>query len=441
MSVPQTPNALADFADLLHDSPGPERGSGRGARAALFAFLTVVVVVLAGGGGYVWWASSATLPAPTVISKPPTVAAGSPAAIVLPGEGSMLVSVAGGEAYLGPDAAGTFASSGGDDSRPLASVTKLITALVVLDAHPLTGPTDHGPTISFTEADTDLYDQFYVRGVTIARMPDGSSMTEYETLATMLLPSASNYAVALARWGFGSEGAYVQAARSWLSANGLDDTRVVDATGVDERNTSTPSDLVALGRIAAADPVIAAIAATASFSAPGPGTVTNTNDLLGTLGVTGLKTGNLGDGMFNLLFTSRLDVGIGPPLQIIGVRMGGATHDSTDQDVRAVLQSIEDGFHDLRVGDRGDAIGTITTPWGSSATVVLARGASLRTWSDTPVTVSLDTVTPKDYADGEVVGTVTWTAGPNTATSDVTISGAIEQPTLWWRLTHPGELG
>ncbi|MDQ1121728.1 D-alanyl-D-alanine carboxypeptidase family protein [Microbacterium trichothecenolyticum] len=441
MNAPQTPNALADFADLLDGSPGPERRDGRGARAALLAFLIVVLVVLAGGGGYVWWASSATLAPPTVTSKPPAVAAGAPADIVLPTEGSMLVSVAGGEAYLGPDAAGTFASSGGDEPRPLASVTKLITALVVLDAHPLTGPNDPGPTISFTKADTDLYDQFYVRGVTIARMPDGSSMSQHDAMATMLLPSASNYAVALARWGFGSESAYVQAARSWLSANGLQNTRVVDATGVDERNTSTPSDLVALGRIAAANPVIAAIAATRSFSAAGPGTVTNTNDLLGTLGVTGLKTGNLGDGMFNLLFTSRLDIGIGSPLQVVGVRMGGATHDSTDQDVIALLQSIQDGFHDLRVGDLGDEIGTITTAWGSTATVVLARGASLRTWSDTPVTVSLDTITPKSYADGERVGTVTWTAGPNTVASDVQISGAIEQPTLWWRLTHPGELG
>lgn len=441
MSASSGPGTLDDLVDLLDESPGAQRGSGRAGRIALVTFVVVVLMVLAGGGGYMWWASSAALPAPTVTSEASAVAPGAPAAIALPAEGAMLVSVAGGEDYLGPDAAGAFASSGGNDPRPLASVTKLITAMVVLDAHPLDGPNDPGPTISFTEADTDLYDQFYVQGVTIARMPDGTSMSQRDAMATMLLPSASNYAVALARWGFGSEGAFVQAARSWLSAKGLNDTRIVDAAGVDERNSSTPGDLVALGRLAAADPVIATLTATRSISVVGPGTVTNTNDLLGTLGVNGLKTGNLGDGLFNLLFTSTLDVGVSGPLKITGVRMGGATHDSTDADVRALLQSIEDGFHDVSVGRLGDEVGTITTPWGSTATIVLAKNAALRTWSDTPVAASLITVAPRSYADGEVVGTVTWTAGPNTASADVKISGTIEEPTLWWRLTHPGDLG
>lgn len=441
MSGTTGPDALADFADLLDESPGERRGPSRGARVALIVFLVTVFVVLAGSGGYVWWASAAALPAPTVTSAAPSVAAGDPAAIRLPTSGAMLVSVAGGEAYLGPDAAGAFVASGGNDPRPLASVTKLITALVVLDAHPLDDAYDPGPTISFTEADTDLYDQFYVRGVTIARMPDGSSLSQHDTLATMLLPSASNYAVALARWGFGSEGAFVDAAQDWLRANGLNETRIVDATGIDERNTSTPGDLVALGRIAAANPVVSAIAATRSISVVGPGTVTNTNDLLGTLGVTGLKTGNLGDGLFNLLFTSSLDVGIGAPLQITGVRMGGATHDSTDDDVTVLLQSIRDGFRDVTLGTVGEQIGTITTPWGARSTIVLASNAALRTWSNTPVAVTLDTVTPTHYADGEVVGTITWTAGPQTASAEVQIAGAIEEPTLWWRLTHPGELG
>ncbi len=169
-----------------------------------------------GTGGYVWWASSAALPAPTLTTQPPAVAAGEAAAVRLPSSGSMRVSVVGGEQYLGADTDGAWASSGGDDPRPIASIAKLITALVVLDRHPLDGPDDPGPTVAFTEADTDLYDQFYVLGATIAKMPDRTTLSLHDALATMLLPSASNYAVALARWGFGSEGAYVDAARAWL---------------------------------------------------------------------------------------------------------------------------------------------------------------------------------------------------------------------------------
>ncbi|OZD53469.1 D-alanyl-D-alanine carboxypeptidase [Rhodococcus sp. 06-1477-1B] len=404
-------------------------------------FLVVTLLVLGGGGGYVWWASAAALPAPTVTSQTPTANAGAPASLVLPSGGETLIRVDGGADYLGPDAAQSFAASGGNDSRPLASISKLITALVVLDAHPLNGPTDPGPTISFTETDTDLYDQFYVQGAVIAPMPDGLKLSLHDALTTMLLPSAANYAVAIARWGFGSEAAYVSAARSWLGKNGLNETRIVDATGVDSRNASTPGDLLTLARLAEANPTVAQIAGTRSAQITGAGTVTNTNDLLGTLGITGLKTGNLGDGTFNLLFTSSLDVKIGAPLKVTGVRLGGETHDSTDEDVRKLLQSISDGFHDIPLGTVGDTVGTISTPWGSSASLVLAQTAKVRTWSDTPVSVNLDTTTPQSYADGEVVGSVTWTAGPKTTSSDVKISGKIEEPTLWWRLTHPSELG
>lgn len=441
MGEAQQVDDLTTFADLLDDAPAAS-GTGRAGKIALIVFLVLVLATLGAGGGYVWWASAVPLKAPVVTSEPPSVPASEPAAIRLPTTGSMLVSVSGGEAYLGPDASGAWVSSGGDEPRPIASIAKLVTALVVLDRHPLASPDDPGPTLTFGEADADLYDEFYVRGVTIARMPEGAQVSLHDALATMLLPSASNYAVAVARWGFGSESAYVNAARSWLDANGLSSTRIMDATGIDERNTSTPSDLLALGKIAAANPVVAAITGTSSISVPaGPGTVTNTNDLLGVEGIDGLKTGNLGEGSFNLLFTSDLDVGIGAPLRITGMRLGGTTHDSTDQDVVTLLQSIRAGFHEVPVGSVGAPIGEITTAWGSRADIILARGASLMTWSDTPVTATLDVRTPETYADGETVGTVTWTAGPHTTSAEVAISGAIEEPSLWWRLTHPGELG
>ncbi len=428
------------FGDLLESAENVERPAGRGGRVVLIVFLVVLLLVFGGGGGYIWWASSAPVGPPTVTSYAPSVAPGAAAAVTLPSSGSVLVEVQGGGDYLGTDP--TTWSSGGDDARPIASISKLVTALVVLDAHPLADATDPGPTIAFTEADTDLYDQYYVRGATIAPMPDGAKLSLHDALATMLLPSASNYAVAIARWAYGSEGAYVDAARSWLSRNGLNATRIVDATGIDARNTSTPSDLIALGKLAAANPTIAAIASTPWINLPaGPGNIENTNSLLGTSGITGLKTGNLGDGTFNLLFTSVLDVGIGAPLHILGIRLGGETRASANQDVVALLESIRDGFHTIQVGTSGAEIGKITTPWGSSAKVVVDQNASIMTWSDTAVTTQLDTTKPEKYADGEKVGTITWTAGSNTASSDVKISGAIDEPTLWWRLTHPSELG
>ena len=169
--------------------------------------------------------------------------------------------------------------------------------------------------------------------------------------------------------------------------------------------------------------------------------MSNTNDLLGTDGITGLKTGNLGDGTYNLLYTASLDVGAAQPLSVTGVMLGGYSRASVDQDVVALLDSIRNGFHSVSLATDGEQVGTYSTPWGATARIVLADGASIFTWSDTPITATMDTTTPPTYDDGEVVGTVTWTAGPNTSTADVEIDGTIAPPTAWWRLTHPSELG
>lgn len=410
-------------------------------RIGLLVTAIILVVILGTAGGYVAWALNAPLPAPTGSSQQPGVPASTAAPIILPDGTASAISISGADAYLGPGAAGIWATTGTNDPRPMASISKLITALVILDAKPLADADDPGPTITFTKADHDLYDKYYVMGATIAAMPTGSSMTEREALATMLIPSASNYAEAVSSWAYGSQGAFVSAARRWLAANGLTGTTIVEPTGMSARNTSTPSDLIALGRIAAANPTIAAIAATPSISLSGPGRLTNTNDLLGVDGITGLKTGNLGYGSYNLLYTASMDVGIGQPLQIVGAVLGENTREGLDNDVRALLTSIREGFRDVPVAKHGQQIGEYRTPWGSTAKIVIAQEASILTWSDTPIAVSMQTTTPETYTDGAEVGSITWTAGPNTTTIPLVIEGAIEPPDDWWRLTHPDELG
>lgn len=420
----------------------PERDprARRAWRIVLIVVASFVILTLAAGGGYVVWALNTPVRLPAMVSQAPAVPTSPAAVLAMPSEGSAAIRVEGAESYLGPDASGIWAGSGSEDARPIASISKLITALVVLDAHPL-GPDESGPTLTFSEADEDLYDAYYVQGATIARMPAGSSMSLRDALSTMLIPSASNYAEAVSTWAFGSQGGFVSAARRWLTANGMNDTTIVEPTGLDPRNASTPSDLITLGAIAAANPVVAQISATRSMTVPGAGVIVNTNDLLGTSGISGLKTGNLGEGEHNLLYTATLDAGIGSPLSITGVALGGFSHGTVNAEVVALLDSIRAGFHELPLAEAGQDVGSLSTPWGSSARIVIGESASILTWSDTPVTVEMSVSTPTAYTDGEQIGTITWTAGPNTASAPVVIEGDIEPPTEWWRLTHPGELG
>ncbi|WJL97143.1 D-alanyl-D-alanine carboxypeptidase [Microbacterium sp. ET2] len=440
---------FADFDALMRDAARAPEGLSdvdpdrRGRRRWIGWTVAAVILALVIGApsAYVTWALTAPLPAPEATFTEPAVPLTAAASLSLPAQGSSAVSVTGVDEYLGAEAAGIWATSGPQEPAAMASITKLITALVVLDAHPLASPDDQGPTLWFDGADEDLYDAYYVQNVTIAPMLAGSSMTLRGALATMLIPSASNYADVVSTWAFGSRAGFVAAARAWLDDHGLAQTTVVDPTGISPRNTSTPADLIALGRIAAAHSDIAGIVGTRSATIGSAGNVNNTNGLLGTAGITGLKTGNLGAGTFAFLYTSRLDVGVGTPLSVVGVMLGGESRDAVNGDVLRLLGSIQAGFSDVPLVSAGQELGEVTTPWGGAARMVTASRVDIRTWSDTPITVTSDIRTPETYADGGVVGTITWTAGPRTATVDVVIEGEIESPTEWWRLTHPSELG
>ncbi|WP_311259326.1 D-alanyl-D-alanine carboxypeptidase [Microbacterium sp. WCS2018Hpa-9] len=448
MTAPDQPvDELCDFAELIaHEQdfsgdridPAVRR---RRRRRGLIITAVCIVLLLAVTGGYVGWALTAPVNPPAVTTRAPQLPVGEAVALATHTAAASAISIAGADAYLGEGASGTWSATGTGEPLPVASITKLITALVILDAAPLASADDPGPTITFGKSDHDLYDQYYVRGATIAPMPTGASMSLHDALAVMLIPSASNYAEALSSRVFGSQNAFLDATRDWLASHGLTGTTVTEPTGISPRNTSTPADLLAIAKLAAAHPAIAQIVATPSISIPGAGPLYNTNSLLGTAGITGLKTGNLGEGAHNLLYTATLDVGSADPLAITGVVLGGSSRESVNATVIAELESIRSGFHHVPVATAGQQVGSISTPWGSTAELVIGESASIFTWSDTPIELTMDIDTPPTYRDGTVVGSVTWTAGPNTVTAPVEIAGSIDPPTEWWRLTHPSELG
>jgi D-alanyl-D-alanine carboxypeptidase (penicillin-binding protein 5/6) len=441
-------DGVAELGELLREAEraderlpvDPAARRRRRRRRAIVAAITAGLVV-AIVGGYLGVTLSAPLPALAVEADALHAPASPEAATILtPPEGAWAISVAGGEEYLGPDAAGIWATSGADEARPIASITKLITAMVILDAKPLAAVDDPGPTLTFDKADHDLYDKYYVLGATIAKMPTGSTMALRDVLKTMLVVSACNYAEAASGWAFGSQSAFLAATRTWLAANGLEHTKIVEPTGIDARNVSTPGDLLILGRLAMANPVIAEIVGSERLDVPGLEPRSNTNTLLGANGIRGIKTGTLDGAGSNLLFSAMLTGGVGRPLEVTGVLLGGTSHDAVDGEVSAWLTSIEAGFQQVVVGGADREVGRVSTPWGSSARLVMQSNASLRIWSDTAIEVAMTPPTVTSAVEGEQVASVTWTAGPNSASVPVVLDATIEEPDAWWRITHPAEL-
>nr|BFF14081.1 hypothetical protein GCM10025699_53840 [Microbacterium flavescens] len=216
----------------------------------------------------------------------------------------------------------SLTTSGDDQPRAIASISKVISALVVLDSHPLDD--GDGPTITFDADDAALYDAYLARDGKVAPMPAGLRLTERQALEVSLIESANNYADALATWAFGSTDAYVAAADEWLDENGMTSTTVVEPTGMSPENTSTATDLLSLGRLALADPVVAEIVRTETTTIPGVGEIENSNELLGLDGVSGIKTGTLDEAGACLLFSADYTIA-GQDVTVVGVMLGERT--------------------------------------------------------------------------------------------------------------------
>jgi D-alanyl-D-alanine carboxypeptidase (penicillin-binding protein 5/6) len=155
--------------------------------------------------------------------------------------------------------------------------------------------------------------------------------------------------------------------------------------------------------------------------------------------VYGVKTGTLEGSGSNLLFAAHLATGAGQ-LDILGVLLGGTSHDAVDREIRAWLESIAAGFQQVPVGEAGRTVGTVSSAWGEQARMVLESGGSLQLWSDTEIAVSMTVPTVTSAVAGQQVASVTWTAGPEAATVPVVLDATIGEPDAWWRLTHPAEL-
>jgi D-alanyl-D-alanine endopeptidase (penicillin-binding protein 7) len=128
---------------------------------------------------------------------------------------------------------------------PIASITKLMTAMVVLDAHlPLSEP------ITISTADMDE-----IKG-THSRLKVGSRLTREDLLRIALMASENRAAAALSRVYPGGTRAFVAAMNHKASELGMSQSRFVDGTGLSSDNVSTARDLAAMVKAAYSYPLI-----------------------------------------------------------------------------------------------------------------------------------------------------------------------------------------
>jgi D-alanyl-D-alanine endopeptidase (penicillin-binding protein 7) len=144
-------------------------------------------------------------------------------------------------------------AKGADDVTPIASLTKLMTAMVTLDAGL---PLDE--TISI-----DMDDLDYLKGTT-SRLRMGTELSRREMLRLALMSSENRAASSLARTYPGGTPAFVSAMNAKAALLGMAHTRYADPTGLSAQNVSTANDLATLVATAAQYPEIRDYSTTAS---------------------------------------------------------------------------------------------------------------------------------------------------------------------------------
>jgi len=136
-------------------------------------------------------------------------------------------------------------SKAANEVTPIASLTKLMTAMVVLDAGQ---PLDEALEI-------DIGDFDYLKG-SRSRLRMGSTLSRDEMLKLALMSSENRAASTLARHYPGGTSAFVSAMNAKAALLGLSRTRFDDPTGLSPRNVSTAIDLAQMVQAAADYPLI-----------------------------------------------------------------------------------------------------------------------------------------------------------------------------------------
>lgn len=185
--------------------------------------------------------------------------------------------------------------SNNDVTRPIASLTKMMTAYVVLLKLPLSYPakssTDNGPCVVITAQDVSTYNVMKSQGESNAYVTEGEKICERDLLAGLLVHSANNYAALLAVMTSGSVENFVNEMNAQTQLIGIVSTHYVDPSGFSSGSVSTAQDQVQLASLLMQSPLVRSIVTHSSVDLPVAGKVNSYTPYVGTNDVIGVKSG------------------------------------------------------------------------------------------------------------------------------------------------------
>ena len=339
---------------------------------------------------------------------------------------------------------GVFQVNGVQTELPTASLAKLITALVVLNKYPL-NMGQSGPNITISSEDVNLLNYYEANQGSVLKVSLGETLSEYQMLEAMLLPSANNIADSLAIWAYGSLANYAKASNSFLINRGLNNTHVGnDASGFDPSTVSTASDLIKIGQMVENNPVLSNIVSLRSASGfPIVGTIKNVNFLLGQSGIIGIKTGNNNQDPGAYLAVSKQEIN-NQEVNIYTAVMGAPNLWYALNGSLNLINSIWLSFNiptSLSKNNLDSNLASYKIPWDNQNIKVYPNqniSFKILNSSKASFKVTLNPISFKTKKN-QTVGYLILKSDllNQTQTIQLKLSSSIKKPPLWWLLLHP----
>jgi serine-type D-Ala-D-Ala carboxypeptidase (penicillin-binding protein 5/6) len=311
-------------------------------------------------------------------------------------------------------ALGIDTQSGPEVPAPIASVTKLMTAYVVLTDHPLQIG-EEGPSVTVTPLAVELWQEAVGSDQANIEVQVGEVLTEHQMLEGMLVHSANNIADLLAIWDDGSISGFVTKMNAAAAALGMTQTSYADASGFSTQSTSTAADQLKVATADVENPVFDQIVDMTSVTLPVGGTNGTYTPLLGTDGVVGVKSGftSAAGGCDVLGLLQNID---GIPLEVLAVVVGAHVGENpittAGLDALSVARPAMSDVRAFDVAPKGTPL-AVATVGGHSVPVVAEADLSILAWPGQRIVESLDIGSrpTAGTAAGYPVGTVSVRSG------------------------------
>jgi D-alanyl-D-alanine carboxypeptidase (penicillin-binding protein 5/6) len=395
-------------------------------RRRLAALLGIAVIV----SGIVWLASGPGSSKPAASGDPWSTRSGPaqipsfhslvPSLTRFPGTLQALPLPATGQSAVFVQGVGLLDASARETPVPIASLTKIMTAVIVLRDHPLNGGS--GPIFTMTAADHEAYIEAATSDESNLEVVPGERLTERQLLEALMIPSADNIADFLARWDAGSIPAFVRKMNATAAALGLGQTHYADASGVNPASRSTAINQAILGSYAMSIPGMVSVEDHPTMPFPLEGAVLNYNPVLGQDGVIGLKSGFTSAAGSCLVTAAWRTVGRRSVLVIsstLGQTLG--VYEAGNVDLQ-LLDAASPELEARTLMSKYEPVATVDSGWSHEhVDVLVSLTVTVVGWAGLPITTEVKAAMPDVPANWRG-----WRSGERVATVEVSTPAGVQ---------------